>query len=112
MVGFGRNGLEGYRWKLPRIEREPGFFSYFADAPVKYEDMPTNAEQRALKRRDEWIERDLREVSKMFSKLAITEAETSSLLRAVEEDLALVHAAYYTDDECIARIADCITAKG
>jgi hypothetical protein len=42
------------------------------------------------------------------SKLAVTTADLTSLLRTVEEDQTPVHAAYYTDDECIARIADWI----
>jgi hypothetical protein len=36
----------------------------------------------------------------------------TSLLRTIEEDQTLVHAAYYTDDECIARIADWIAGRG
>lgn len=33
------------------------------------------------------------------------------LLRTIEADQTLVHAAYYTDDECIALIAEWIAEK-
>ena len=58
-----------------------------------------------------WVARHLEEVSQTFAKLAVTAADITSLLRKVEEDQTLVHAAYYTDDECIARIADGSPAK-
>ena len=51
-------------------------------------------------------------MSEAFSKMVITEADLSLLLKKVEADQSLVHAAYYTDDECIARIADWIAAEG
>jgi hypothetical protein len=35
----------------------------------------------------------------------------TSLLKSVERDETLVHAAYYTDEECIARIADWIARE-
>jgi hypothetical protein len=74
--------------------------------------MPKGAEQRALDKRSAWITRHLGDLTQTFSKMAITSADISSLLRSVEEDQTLVHAAYYTDDECIARIADWIAGKG
>jgi hypothetical protein len=100
--------LEGYRWELPVVERNPGSFT---NAIVKFEELPIEAERRASKKRGEWVERHLGEVSETFSKLVITAPDISSLLRAIEEDFALVHAAYYTDDECIARIADWIAIE-
>jgi hypothetical protein len=42
---------------------------------------------------------------------AASPADIQSLLRTIEEDQTLVYAAYYTDDECIARIADWIAAE-
>ena len=74
----------------------------------KYEDMPRNAEQRALSNREEWIKRNFGAVTETFSKLAVTASDLSSLQRIVETDLSLVHATYYTDDRCIERIADWI----
>jgi hypothetical protein len=74
--------------------------------------MAKGAEDRALDNRSAWIARHLGEISQGFSKLAITAADISSLLRTVEEDQTLVHGAYYTDDECIARIADWIARRG
>lgn len=72
----------------------------------RYENMPTGAEQRALAMRGEWINRHLGSVAQTFSKLLVTSADVTGLLRKIEADQTLVHAAYYTDDECIARIAD------
>jgi hypothetical protein len=102
-------GLEGYRFKLPVIEQ---FSRNFSEEFVKYENMPTSAERRAMDRRSAWVARHLGDVSQTFSKLAVTAADTSSLLRMIEDDQTLVHAAYYTDDECIARIADWIAGRG
>ena len=79
---------------------------------VKYENMPSGAERRALDKRSVWISRHLGDVSQTFSKLAVTAADITELLRTVEEDQTLVHAAYYTDDECIARVADWIAGRG
>jgi hypothetical protein len=89
-------------------EREPTFAS---PAMYKYEDLSTNVEQRALANRDEWIRRNFGDVTKTFSNFVVTASDLSSLLRMVETDLSLVHAAYYTDDECIERIADWIAGK-
>jgi hypothetical protein len=100
-------GLEGYRHPLPLIEQHP------SSVPgVKYENMPKGAELRALAMRGEWINRHLENAAQTFSKLVLTSADISLLLRSIEADQTLVHAAYYTDDECIARIADWITEKG
>jgi hypothetical protein len=44
--------------------------------------------------------------------MVVTAADISSLLRTIEEDQSLVHAAYYTDNECIDRIANWIAGKG
>jgi hypothetical protein len=101
-------GLEGYRHQLPLIEQYP---SSIAKEAVEYENMPIGAEQRALSMRSAWIARHLGTVSETFSKMVVTAADVSSLLKSIEGDQTLVHAAYYTDDECIDQIADWI-AKG
>jgi hypothetical protein len=102
-------GLDGYPFELPVIAQFP---QNFPKALAVYEDMPKGAEQRALDRRKAWIARHLGGVSETFSKLTVSGADMTSLLRTVEEDQTLVHAAYYTDDECIVRIADWIAGKG
>ena len=102
-------GLEGYRFRVPIIEQYP---SYVPENFVRYENMPDGAEQRALARRTAWIGRHLGDISQTFSKMVVTAADMTSLLREVEADQSLVHAAYYTDDECIARVADWITGRG
>jgi len=101
-------GLEGYRYHLPLIEQDP---SSILGNFVKYENMPTAAQQRALAMRGAWIDRHLNNVAQTFSKLVVTSADITLLLRAIAADQTLVHAAYYTDDECIARIADWIAAE-
>jgi hypothetical protein len=99
-------GLEGYRHQLPRIERYP------SSVPgVTYENMPVGAQQRALAKRGAWIDRHLDNIAQTFSKLVVTSADITMLQHAIEADQTLVHAAYYTDDECIARIADWIAAR-
>jgi hypothetical protein len=102
-------GLEGYPYQLPLIEQYP---SFLPDNFVKYESMPTGAQQRALAMRGDWIDRHLKNVAQTFSKLIVTSADITLLLRAIEADQTLVHAAYYTDEECIERIADWIAAEG
>ncbi len=102
-------GLEGYRYELPNIEQSPGFATA---GVVKYENMPIAAEQRALKARGNWIGLHLGDVSQAFAKITVTAADITSLLRMVEADQSLVHGAYYSDDDCIARIADWIAGKG
>jgi hypothetical protein len=101
-------GLEGYRYQLPLIEQDP---SRILGNFVKYENMPTGSQQRALAMRAAWIDRHLNDVAQTFSKLVVTSADITLLLRAIEPDQTLVHAAYYTDDECIVRIADWIAAE-
>jgi hypothetical protein len=101
-------GLEGYRFKTPIIEKCP---SWIRKDLVKYEDLPKVAEERALAVRNDWVNRNLGHVSQAFSKFVVTEADISSLLRKIEADQSLVHAAYYTDGECIARIANWIVGR-
>jgi hypothetical protein len=96
-------GLDSYRFRIPEVEQQPAY--------VTYETMPVGAEQRALKQRDAWIAGHLGDISQTFSQLAVTATDVTSLLKAVEKDETLVHAAYYTDEECIARIADWIARE-
>jgi hypothetical protein len=99
-------GLEGYRFAMPCIDRQ--FPRNVPEKLVKYEDIPKGAEDRAIKQRSAWIDRHLPDISNTFSKALVTVPEIMSLLRTIEEDQTLIHAAYYIDDECIARIADWI----
>ena len=100
-------GVEGYSYGLPRAERELKFASA---AIYKYEDLPEAVKQRALARRDEWFKRVFGNVTETLAKMA-KPPDLQALLQMVETDLSLVHAAYYTDDECIERIADWIAGK-
>lgn len=101
-------GLEGYRLKLPLVDKTPAFVP---EGYYTYEDMPKSAETKALAKRNEWIGHHFGDVSETFSKLVVTGADASALLRMIENDVSLVHAAYYTDDACIARIADWIASN-
>ncbi|MEH2563456.1 hypothetical protein [Bradyrhizobium sp. AZCC 2289] len=102
-------GLDGYRHKPPLVEQHP---SYIEKNFITYENMPMGAQQRALATRSAWIGRHFGDVTETLAKLVITSADISLLLRSIESDQSLVHAAYYTDDECIARIADWIAGRG
>jgi hypothetical protein len=99
-------GLEGYRHQLPLIEQHPS-----SVPAVTYDDMPPGAQRRALDKRGDWVRRHLEDVSETFSKLVVTSADIKLLLCSIEADQTLVHAAYYMDDECIARIADWIAGR-
>ena len=102
------NGTRRLPLSTPTIEQRP---SYVPESFIKYEDMPRGAEQRALAMRAAWISRHFGDESQAFPKMMVTAAQINSLLRIVEADRSLVHSAYYTDDECIARIADWISGK-
>jgi hypothetical protein len=99
-------GLEGYPYKPPAIRRCPGDLDH-----VECEELPKSAERVALKNRSAWIARHIEDASLTFSKAAVTAADISFLMRSIEADQTLVHAAYYTDDACINRIAEWIVAK-
>lgn len=101
-------GLEGYNFDTPGIEQQCP--SSVPTNFVKYEEMPKGAERNALDKRGAWVDRHLKDISQTFSKLVLTAADMTALLRTIEEDQTLVHAAYYTDDECIARIAEWIAS--
>jgi hypothetical protein len=95
-------GLDGYTHTIPLVEKTPG---YAPPRCWKYEDMPKAAEARARDRRKDWLARHFGDVTETLSKMVVTSADIEQLQRLVESDLSLVHAAYYTDEECIARIA-------
>ena len=62
-------------------------------------------------KREEWIRHKFGDVTPTFSNGVVTASDLSSFLEKIETDLSLVHAAYYTDDECIERIADWIAGR-
>lgn len=98
-------GLDGYDLDLPRVEQLP---TQTSQDVFRFERLQDAAEKRALARRAKWIEENLGDVTETFSKLAISANDVSALLVSIEKDATLVHAAYYTDPECIERIADWI----
>jgi len=98
-------GLEGYRYPLPEVKREP---SYMPSACFKHEELSGPAVDRAVKLRRDWIDRHFGDTTRTFSNLVVTASDLRDLLKTIEKDLSLVHAFYYTDDECIGRIADWI----
>ena len=73
--------------------------------------MPKSVEQRALANRGDWIASHLGDASETFSNMVVTASDLSKLMRLVESDETLVHAAYYNDDECVARIANWIAGS-
>jgi hypothetical protein len=101
-------GLDGYDMDLPRVEQLP---AQTGQDVFRFERLQDAAEKRALGRRAKWIEENLGDVTETFSKLAISANDVSALLVSIEKDATLVHAAYYTDPECIERIADWIAGS-
>jgi hypothetical protein len=98
-------GLDGYRYDVPAIKQHP------TNVHAEVENISAAVEIVALKNRSAWIERHIADASETFSKLTVTSDDRDELLRMIEADQTLVHAAYYTDGECVARIADWIAAK-
>ena len=101
-------GLEGYQYEIPVVDTRP---RSIPENLVKLESMPKGAEERALATRNTWIVRHSADVSQTFAKMAVTTLDVSSLMKRIEEDATLVHGAYYSDDECIAQIANWIARK-
>jgi hypothetical protein len=100
-------GLKGFEWNLPEVRQAPDFAGDCAVLSLLTE----SAEQRALTRRNKWAASYLGDVSQVLSKMVLSAADISFLIRLVEEDSSLVHASYYTDEECIDRIARWIAGK-
>jgi hypothetical protein len=73
--------------------------------------LPEPAQRKALAQRNAWIARHFGDVDKMLSQMVVTSTDLAALLKIVEADETLVHAAYYTDDACIASIADWIAPR-
>jgi hypothetical protein len=100
-------GLDGYRFGLPNVEQTPSYIS--EGCILQYKNLPADVETHALKQRSAWITRHLGDITDTFAKLTLTAADLTALLREIALDQSLVHGAYYTDDECIAQIADWIS---
>jgi ABC-type multidrug transport system fused ATPase/permease subunit len=100
-------GLKGFEWDLPEVRQVPEFARDCAVLSLLTE----RTERRALARRNEWAASYLGDISQVLSKMVLSAADISFLVRLVEEDSSLVHASYYTDEECIDRIARWIAGK-
>lgn len=98
-------GLDGYDMELPKVAQMP---AQTGKDVFRFERLGEAAERRALARRADWIEANLGDVTETFAKLAVSANDVSALLVAIEKDATLVHAAYYTDADCIERIVDWI----
>ena len=112
-------GLDGYRYFLPMVTREPtprlvttkatwSQFSKTVAVRLAYEELPKLAVDAAIAHRSGWITTHIASVSEMLAQSQIQTADMSALLAKIETDATLVHAAYYTDDNCIHRIANWI----
>lgn len=102
-------GLQSYRYDLPHVTRVP---DYAPESIYKVASLPESVEKRALLKRNEWVGRYFGDLTETFSKIVVTSADLSALMRIIENDLSLVHASYYTDKECIEQIADWIASNG
>lgn len=106
LQGLGM-GLDGYSYQMPTVEQRP---SNIPDTCIHYEEIRDNVLELAMEKRGAWLLRHLGEASQTFSKLALTPADLTSLLQNIETDQSLVHAAYYTEEDCVRRIADWIAS--
>jgi hypothetical protein len=102
-------GLEAYPRRFPIVERQPG---RIAGAAVRAEELNDHVVARMLSRRSEGIGKELVGITELLTRKEISLADISEVLRDIETGVSLVHAAYYTDDECIDRIARWIAGKG
>lgn len=102
-------GLEAYPYQLPVVSHLP---TLLPTGAYTYEELPSSAIERSLAKRHTGISSHLGNMSDFLAKATITSADLSSLLEELERDVTLVHAAYYTDDECIDRVARWIAGKG
>lgn len=98
-------GLDGYRFDLPRVSMLP---ENAGAAEFVFQPMLPEVERRALDGRSEWISRHLGSAAMVFSRIVLSASEISTLLSEVEGDQTLVHAAYYTDADCIPQITEWI----
>lgn len=78
----------------------------------RYEDLHPDVLTRVLRRRGDGIGNELNAVTHLLANDQVTMGDVSALLPRIETNVSLVHAAYYTDDECIDRIARWIAGKG
>jgi hypothetical protein len=99
-------GLNGYAFDLPHIEVAPP-----VDCAVHFtiEQLSEHVVNRAVEQRGDWVHKKLGGVTASFSAAVLTPAAIENLLKDLSEDLTLVHASYYTDDQCINRMADWIS---
>lgn len=100
-------GLHGYAFDLPPITTTP---ASAGAARFTLEMLDRDVEERALRSRSAWLERHLGSTSEFFSRVVLSASDAADLLQTIESDASLVHAAYYTDEACIERIADWIAA--
>lgn len=98
-------GLDGYRYPLPEVTTVP---DRAGATHFTFEALPAAVESRALVARSNWIHHHLGSAADLFSKLVLSASDVANMLHQIERDQTLVHAAYYTDDECIQRIASWI----
>jgi hypothetical protein len=102
-------GLEAYPDALPKVSRQP---NYFPSGSFLYEELPQHVSERALDRRDTTLGQEIKTVTSLLERQELTAGDVSGLLRDLETNVTLVHAAYYTDDESIDRIARWIAGRG
>ena len=101
-------GLENYPFELPRAEFAP---AGLGAQHVRLELLPETVLDRILSARSNWFHRNFGEITQLLSKMALSAADISFLFQLIERDSSLVHGAYYTDDECVARIAEWIAGQ-
>ena len=102
-------GLDAYPAGLPPVTREPGFLR---SDNFRYEELPSAIEERALRKRDTGLSQHVGTIAWLLSKDDVTAGDISGLMQSLEQDISLVHAAYYSEPECTDRMARWIADKG
>jgi hypothetical protein len=102
-------GLEAYPHQFPSVQQQPDHLPVTA---VMCQNLNEDIVERVLVRRNQGMAKQIGSVTDILAKKEITMADASALLPDIETNISLIHAAYYTDDECIDRIAQWIAGKG
>lgn len=101
-------GLDGFRFALPSVRTTP---ADAGAAKFEFEALDGEAEKRALASRSQWLTQKVDGATELFAQVVLSASDAVRLLRDIERDATLVHAAYYMDDASIDQIANWIAAN-
>jgi hypothetical protein len=101
-------GLDAYRFQPPKVLLAPDSGPL---AGSRFEELPLTIIQALEERRGLGIVRQIPKVTELFSATRSDMTDVITLLKEIEDDVTLLHAAYYTEDVCIHRIAKWIATS-